>query len=203
MTLVSSLLLNSARHASSLTQKKKIQYETLRLYGSIVFIPKSTGFHPQPLNLGDKTYVIPPHTFININVQALHTDPQTWGSDALEWRPSRWLKGSSSTKSSNKVTQPSPTSATETFISPDPGTFIPWADGPRECVGRKFSQVEFVAVLASLFHKYRVGPVLKGDGENEVEARQALMRMADESAITFITLQMLEPKSRALRWWKI
>lgn len=96
-----------------------------------------------------------------------------------------------------------PTFPSETFISPEPGTFIPWADGPRECVGRKFSQVEFVAVLASLFHKYRVGPVLKGDEESEVDARQALVRMVDESAITFITLQMLEPKSRALRWRKI
>lgn len=156
--------------------------------------------------MGDKTYEIPAHTSININLQALHTDPQTWGSDALEWRPSRWLRASSSlssisaANSNNKETQRSPSS--ETFISPDPGTFIPWADGPRECVGRKFSQVEFVAVLASLFHKYRVGPVLRDHGESEGDARQALARMVDESAISAITLQMLEPKSRALRWWK-
>ena len=92
--------------------------------------------------------------------------------------------------------------SSETFISPDPGTFIPWADGPRECVGRKFSQVEFVAVLASLFHKYRVGPVLKDNEESEVDARQVLSRMADGSAISATTLQMLEPKRVALRWRK-
>ena len=87
----------------------------------------------------------------------------------------------------------------ETFIEPEAGTFIPWADGPRECVGRKFSQVEFVAVLASLFREYSVRPVLK-DGEGEADGRKELARMVDNSAISAITLQMLEPRSRSLRW---
>ena len=89
--------------------------------------------------------------------------------------------------------------ANETFIEPEAGTFIPWADGPRECVGRKFSQVEFVAVLATLFRDHRVRPVVK-DGEGEADARRALMKMVDDSAISAITLQMLEPRSRSLRW---
>lgn len=174
-----------------------VMYETLRLYGSIVFIPKSTGFHSQSLALGDKTYILPSSTAININVQALHTDPQTWGSDALDWRPSRWLRASSSTFSSHdNHTLPM---AEETFIEPEAGTFIPWADGPRECVGRKFSQVEFVAVLASLFRQYRVRPVVK-NGEVEADAKRALVHMVDDSAISAITLQMLEPRSRSLKW---
>ena len=87
----------------------------------------------------------------------------------------------------------------ETFIEPEAGAFVPWADGPRECVGRKFSQVEFVAVLASLFQEYSVRPVLK-DGEDEEDGRKELARMVDNSAISAITLQMLEPRSRSLRW---
>lgn len=89
--------------------------------------------------------------------------------------------------------------AEETFIEPEAGTFIPWADGPRECVGRKFSQVEFVAVLASLFRQYRVRPVVK-NGEVEADAKRALVHMVDDSAISAITLQMLEPRSRSLKW---
>ena len=77
-------------------------------------------------------------------------------------------------------------------------------------MGRKFSQVEFVAVLTSLFRQYRVGPVvsLKDGGgeeeeeESEAEGRRALARMVDDSAISAITLQMLEPRRRALRWWR-
>lgn len=175
-----------------------VMYETLRLYGSIVFIPKSTGFHSQSLTLGDKTHVLPPSTALNINVQALHTDPHIWGSDALDWRPNRWLRASSSSTTSSNEKYPS-LMAKETFVEPEAGTFIPWADGPRECVGRKFSQVEFVAVLASLFRDYHVGPVVK-NGEDEADARRALVRMVDDSAISAITLQMLEPRSRSLRW---
>ena len=87
----------------------------------------------------------------------------------------------------------------ETFIEPEAGTYVPWADGPRECVGRKFSQVEFVAVLASLFRDYSVRPVLQ-DAESEADGRKELARMVENSAISAITLQMLEPRSRALRW---
>lgn len=89
--------------------------------------------------------------------------------------------------------------AKETFIEPEAGTFIPWADGPRECVGRKFSQVEFVAVLAKLFRHYRVRPVVE-NGEDEADGRRVLARMVDDSAISAITLQMLEPRRRSLRW---
>jgi len=171
------------------------QYETLRLYGSIVFIPKSTGFHTQSLALGDRMHVFPPSTAININVQALHTDPQAWGSDALEWRPSRWLEACSTPDNEKSMV------AGEKLMEPEAGTFIPWADGPRACVGRKFSQVEFVAVLASLFRQYRVRPV-RGNGESERDGKRALLSMVNGSAISAITLQMQEPRSRSLRWVK-
>jgi len=169
----------------------KAQYETLRLYGSIVFIPKTTNLHPQTLSLHNKEYLLPPNTAVNINVQALHTSPKTWAPDPLTWRPKRWL---------HQPTAGSPI-GTEHFIDPNPGTYIPWAAGPRVCVGRKFSQVEFVAVMATLFQQNRVRPALR-PGQSEEEGRRALMDMVEESAITFITLQMREPGRVPLVWEK-
>ena len=171
------------------------KYETLRLYGSIVYIPKATGFYSQTLTLKAKTHVLPPNTFVVINVEGLHTDPKIWGPDALVWRPSRWLKPIQREEAT------SPDMTPESFIDPVPGSYVPWADGPRSCVGRKFSQVEFVAVLATLFSQYRVRPVLQ-EGESEAEGQRALQSMVDHSAISAITLQMREPKKRALRWEK-
>lgn len=171
------------------------KYETLRLYGSIVFIPKTTSSHSQTLTLKDRTHVLPPNTSININVEGLHTDPRTWGPDALVWRPSRWLRPSQPEKATN------PRTNQESFIEPDPGTFSAWADGPRSCIGRKFSQVEFVAILAALFSQYRVRPVLR-PGESEVDGQRELQSMVDNSAISAITVQMREPRKRALRWEK-
>ena len=130
---------------------------------------------------------------MNINVQALHTDPKTWGGDSLSWKPDRWLTASD-------IREPhAGKPSDETFISPPQGSFIPWADGPRVCPGQKFAQVEFVAVIATLLETHRVQPAPQDD-QSESRRRQALQEMVDDSAISAITLQMREPKKVALRW---
>ena len=135
------------------------------------------------MTLGDRSYLLPPGTAVNINVQALHTDQDIWAEDALQWRPSRWIErvGTGSDQ------------GFEQLINPENGSYVPWADGPRVCIGRKFSQVEFVSVIASLFSKARVRPLLEN-------GHQALMKMVDESAIFAITLQMRNPRGIALMW---
>ncbi|KAL8979669.1 MAG: hypothetical protein Q9177_006080 [Variospora cf. flavescens] len=166
-----------------------VMYETLRLYGSIVFIPRAASHEPQTFNgLDGKEVVLPPSTPVNINVQALHTDPKTWGADSLSWKPSRWLAPPSNGQPSS-----------HTFISPPRGSFIPWADGPRDCPGQKFAQVEFVAVMATLLSSYTVKPVLC-PGQSAEDGRKALMEMVNDSAISAITLQMRHPQKMALQW---
>ena len=156
------------------------------MYGSIVFIPKATsGESAKTLPHDGKYYIIPPSTFVTINVQAVHTDLKTWGPAHLTWRPDRWIETSDS--------------GAIGLLSPKPGTFVPWADGPRNCPGQKFAQVEFVAVLATLFSGFRVKPVLQ-KGQSEEEARRWLQSMADGSKISAITLQMQQPKKVALEW---
>ena len=68
------------------------------------------------------------------------------------------------------------------------------------CPGRKFAQVEFVAVMATLMREYRVSPVLEA-GETVHSARERVMRTVNESHIE-ITLQMNKPKSVKLAWKK-
>ncbi|KAL8671751.1 MAG: hypothetical protein Q9168_003746 [Polycauliona sp. 1 TL-2023] len=171
-----------------------VMYETLRLYGSIVFIPRAASFESQKLlDRNGNDFVLPPSTSVNLNVQALHTDPKTWGSDSLSWRPTRWFTESYLKPASKN----NPTS--QTFISLPKGSFIPWADGPRVCPGQKFAQVEFVAVLNTLLGGYRVKPALE-PGQTAEDARQALLGMAEDSSIFAITLQMNRPKKVALVW---
>ena len=87
----------------------------------------------------------------------------------------------------------------ESLISPVSGTFIPWADGPRNCPGQKFAQVEFVAVMATLFAKYRSKPALL-TGQSPEDAKRVLQSMVEGSMISAITLQMQEPRKVALKW---
>ncbi|KAL8785607.1 MAG: hypothetical protein Q9213_003261 [Squamulea squamosa] len=168
------------------------QFETLRLYGSIVFIPRAASLESQKLaNQDGNDIVLPPSTSVTLNVQALHTDPKTWGADSLSWRPTRWfVESRSETPSGDNATS-------QTFISPPKGSFIPWADGPRVCPGQKFAQVEFVAALATLLENYRVKPVLEA-GQSEEAGKNALLGMVNDSAIFAITLQMNQPRKVAL-----
>lgn len=117
-----------------------LMYETLRLYGPVVFIPKYTNDSSQDLIVNGKEYTIPSKTYVSINSMALHSMPRYWGPDSMVWRPGRWIitvQGEGGLKA-------------EEFFQPVPGSFVPWAHGPRICPGKKFSQVEFVAVISCL-----------------------------------------------------
>ncbi len=48
----------------------------------------------------------------------------------------------------------------ETLVHPQPGTFLAWSSGPRICLGMKFSQVEFVAVISTVFARHIVEPAV-------------------------------------------
>jgi cytochrome P450 len=34
---------------------------------------------------------VPEGTFVNVSILAANRTPDIWGSDALEWKPDRWL----------------------------------------------------------------------------------------------------------------
>lgn len=88
------------------------------------------------------------------NHVAVHTHPRYWGSDCLKWRPSRWIQSKPSIDSTNIETLDD-----ECLVTPQKGSFIAWSEGVRNCPGKKFSQVEFVASIAALFRDWRVDPV--------------------------------------------
>jgi hypothetical protein len=64
--------------------------------------------------------------------------------------------------------------------TPQNTIFVAWSYGPRVCPGKKFSQVEFVAVIACLLQGVRVEPLTQGN-ESEVEAAARLKRVVEDS----------------------
>ncbi len=172
-----------------------LQHETLRLYPPVTGIPKYTAQTPQPLTISSRKHLIPPHTMVIPQVLALHTHPAHWTPDPLEWRPSRWISHHSPREHDR---QPTTKLDHETLKEPQRGTFLPWSDGPHVCPGRKFSQVEFVAVMAALFRTHRVRPVLRA-GETEARARERVRGVVEDSAVR-MTLQMKDPGRVRVRW---
>ncbi|OJD35576.1 cytochrome p450 [Diplodia corticola] len=171
-----------------------VMYETLRLYPPVVSIPKTTGPSAQTLTVnantpGQLTATLPAHTYVFPNVVALQSHPDYWGPDSLTWRPQRWI-------SENQDAQDA--SEAETFRQPAvKGSFVSWSDGPRVCPGKKFSQVESVAVMAGMLREHRVEVVPEG-GEGEEKARQRVLDVVEDGELK-ATLFMRRPEAVRLR----
>ncbi|ROW02560.1 hypothetical protein VPNG_07862 [Cytospora leucostoma] len=173
-----------------------VMYETLRLYTPVPTSKFVDGHLPRTLTVGGKTLVLPPGTMLVPSYASLQTDPRYWGGDSLEWRPSRFIIRSSPDSAS--ITTGTPLDSEE-LSAPARGTYLAWSGGARDCVGRKFSQVEFVAVMASLFRGWRVGPALRDD-ETPGEARERVLGQIEADSAPVLLLQMLHPERCPLVW---
>lgn len=112
-----------------------------------------------------KTIAIPPGVYTSPHLIAIHTHSEHW-SDAEEWRPSRWITPHSD-HSERGIN-------TEKFLEPAQNTYFPWSDGPQSCPGKKFVQVEAVAVFALLFKNHRIS-VMKEPGESDQAMRKRVL----------------------------
>lgn len=83
-----------------------------------------------------------------------------------------------------------------TFV-PDKGTFIAWSEGARNCPGKKFAQVEFVANKTALFRNYRTEPIAP-DGETPDAAGQRMLAVIKDSDVELL-LQMQNPDSVSVK----
>ncbi|KAI0440053.1 cytochrome P450 [Xylaria telfairii] len=167
-----------------------VLYETLRLY-TIVPAIKWTGDQATTLVVGDKMLHLPPKTIVLPSYCSMHTDPRYWGPNSLKWQPSRWIKPGSTT---------TPKPGDEEIDMNLRSVFLGWSEGTRDCPGKKFSQVEFVALMVGLFWHWRVDPVKKDPGESIEAARQRVLDLIGEDSGWALLLQMLHPERAPLVW---
>ncbi|EFY87051.1 cytochrome P450, putative [Metarhizium acridum CQMa 102] len=156
--------------------------ETLRIFPPITGIPKIASHTAPTLRLGDRILAIPPGTEVFPLLLGVQTDARYW-EDPYIWRPSRWIfrddKGD------------------EELLIPHRGTFFPWSEGPQICVGKKFSQVEGVAVLACLLHEHRL-LVQAEAGETQEQARRRVRNCVDDVNYNLL-LRMNHPERVRLK----
>ena len=201
-----------------------VMNETLRVLGPIVNIPKSTARgRPQNFTMGDKTYTIPGDTHVFLS-SAIHRNPKYWpapsntgktSSSALRdvdtYRPERWLSETKLEESfvdigydDEELRGPSGEDTSASLFKPVKGSYIPFSDGFRSCIGRRFAQVEILAVFAVIFSQYSVElAVEEWSTDEEVEAigsegrEEVYQKAADrasyvlrEKVASIITLQL-------------
>ncbi|XP_031498213.1 cytokinin hydroxylase-like [Nymphaea colorata] len=130
----------SADHLTKLPLLGMILNESLRLYPPAALLPRQAF---EDTMLGDLQ--IPKGLSIWIPVLAIHHSEELWGKDANEFNPERF--------------------AGRSFASGR--HFMPFAAGPRNCIGQAFAIMEAKVVLAMLLssfsftvsHNYRHAPV--------------------------------------------
>lgn len=174
-------LMVSETHCLDRTKTHIVQNEVLRIYTPVAHIMRQSR-GAQQVTIGSKTYKVPPECTIYLNSGCTHVNPEIWGADALDFRPSRWLSSDGS------------------MIRPARSTFLPFSGGPRVCPGQKMAEVEFVAVIATIFGSWRISPAVRC-GETIDSARHRLKAVMLDSQ-PFVTLQMQRPKEFVTRWEK-
>ena len=93
---------------------------------------------------------IPKGTIIFIPIAAINSDETVWGADVDQFNPDRWDKLPSAVTNYNYLT---------------------FLQGPRSCIGRRFSETEFKAILVPLIQNLRFDEVVKG----QVVEKQAII----------------------------
>lgn len=163
-----------------------VMNEELRLLAPVVGVPKCTAKKsPQPLNVDGKKCTVPEDVYISLITPAVHRNPKQWpagppsdpshpahpisnvDNDLEEFKPERWLLDSEAKRTASMPDQDGDTEASHLGVNtaadtsaalyrPPKGAYIPFSEGYRSCIGRRFAQVEILAVLALIFSRYSV-----------------------------------------------
>ncbi|KAF7847671.1 hypothetical protein BT93_L2739 [Corymbia citriodora subsp. variegata] len=116
----------TVEHLSKFTLLTMVINESLRLYPAASLLPRMVF---EDIKLGDLH--IPKGLSIWIPLLAINHSEEFWGKDANEFKPERF--------------------ASKAFV---PGRFIPFAMGPRNCIGQSFALMEAKIILAMLISRF-------------------------------------------------
>ncbi|TVY18622.1 Cytochrome P450 72C1 [Lachnellula arida] len=170
--------------------------EVLRLNSPVLTIPKVVSSTAKPLTIEGKSVRLAPGTIIRLCIPSVHRNPKFWphgpaadsakplapsANDLNEFKPERWLKYQvdKPTRNGSELDTANIENNSSQFI-PIQGSYVPFSDGSRACLGQRFAQVEIMAVLAKIFSQYSVELAVDQWAEDEGVIR---MNLAEKRAI--------------------
>lgn len=170
--------------------------EELRLIPPVVSIPKCVREQPQQLNVNGKKCIVPADTYISLLTTAAHRNPNYWptgppspgnsihpamngDNDLEEYKPERWFVNNSEQSKDDQLKDrgDSHLDVPTSLYRPRRGAYLPFSEGPRSCLGRRFAQVKVMASLATIFSEYSVELALDDSASEE-----QLKEMGDEES---------------------
>jgi len=122
--------------------------EGMRLHSPVAIVGRVT---TKPFELDGVT--APPDTSIMVNIWMLHHNEHVWGKDHMDFKPERFSR--------------------ENVAKMDPYQYVPFAGGPRNCIGQNFAINEQKVELAKLVYNFKFSLV---PGQNIRRRLSAVMR---------------------------
>jgi cytochrome P450 len=125
--------------------------ESMRLYPVAPFVVRKLGtgvaipFAPsgssdRQTNATSGMLSLPDNALACIWIYSLHRNPLFW-SDPDDFRPERWLEGKGNESTGDLGTRA-------------PGAYIPFAAGPRNCIGQALANIVLRTLLAQIVYRY-------------------------------------------------
>jgi cytochrome P450 len=196
--------------------------ETLRMMPPAVDIPKKVNpTQDQEIVIDGERHILPREMHIGLVIAAVQHNPRYWPSqpskitgaesDVLDYVPERWYRKQGASEST-AVVEGADSEDFGGFAGPDTsaqlfrpvrGSYVPFSDGARSCLGRRIAQVEMIAALSVIFQKYSLELAVdewasdeQVDKMSREERRELYKKVQDQarqtlrSATSMITLKL-------------
>ncbi|KAF2198220.1 cytochrome P450 [Delitschia confertaspora ATCC 74209] len=184
--------------------------EALRLFTVIPFLVKTVPQSQDAAKGEDEGHTfsvagnmcrIPGGSMVLINTTAVHRHPQYWPDCGTTSRnniasgktnpvdsfdPQRWLVTETSASTKDKVPEGA------RFLRPKAGSFMPFSDGGRGCLGKRFALVELCAIVTQILSEYTIELVVKGDQDWQKTRENAARTLTEEVAMD-MSLRLTAP----------
>ncbi|KAI0517176.1 cytochrome P450 [Xylaria bambusicola] len=167
-----------------------VMNETLRVMPPVVEVPKKTPpTKEQTITIDGVRRALPPNTYLGLCVVACQRNPRAWPGrpskitgapdDLDDWVPERWFRPSIGGDEKQSSGEPEtedfggyagPDTSASMF-RPVRGSFIPFSEGPRACLGRRLAIVEVLGAVAAIFQKYSIENAVEDWASDEEVAR--------------------------------
>ncbi|KAH8820906.1 cytochrome P450 monooxygenase-like protein [Xylogone sp. PMI_703] len=197
--------------------------EELRVMPSVIGIPKMvTKDQDQTIELDGQMVTLPKGAKITLISTAVQRNPRYWPSkpskvtgkehDLDEFKPERWLERGAGNPNAENINDSTDLddfggftghSSSARLFHPVRGSYIPFSDGARSCLGRRLAQVEVMAIFAVIFQKFSVELAVDEWATDEEVARMTVDQKSEvykkaqmkaretlKSASTRITLKL-------------